>query len=192
MRERQEAVDERRLAVLRAARDLFLAEAYDEVSLQAVADAAGVSLKTVVRQFGTKEALVTEIAERLAPAEFERRAVRPGDVAAVAAVLAERYEALAKSTMRLLELERRIEALARVLRVARLGHRDWLAGVFEPWIPANGATRERRLACLFGATEIYVWISWREHLGMSRADAEATMRESLQSLVDAWKRKGAA
>lgn len=192
MRERQDAVDERRLAVLHAARDLFLAEAYDDVSLQAVADAADVSLKTVVRYFGTKEALVVEIAERLAPSELERRAVRPGDIAGAAAALAERYDALATATLRLLELERRIVAIAKALRVMRGVHRDWLARTFAAWLPAKGAARERRLACLFGATEIYVWISWREHLGLSRSEAEAAMRESLQALVDSWKRKGTA
>jgi hypothetical protein len=46
------------------------------------------------------------------------------------------------------------------------------------------------VAVLFGATEIYVWHSWRRHLGLSRDAAARAMRESLEALVDKWKREG--
>jgi AcrR family transcriptional regulator len=173
--------------VLDATVALFLERSYEELTLQAVADAAGVSLKTVLRQFGSKDELVLACAHRRSAQESEVRAAAPGDVAGAARALADRYEEMATVTLKLLDLEPRFPAIAEVLRIARRGHLDWLAGVFAAWLPARPSrVRKRRLAQLFGATEIFVWNSWRKHLGLGRAEAEQAMAGTLRALVDAW------
>jgi AcrR family transcriptional regulator len=75
---RRAAAEQRRLAVLAAARDLFLEGGYAATSVQAVADRAGVSLDTVYTSVGRKPQLLLavhdmELAEGPAPVPAGRR-----------------------------------------------------------------------------------------------------------------------
>src|SRR5262245_9117824 len=92
MRARAEAAEATRERLIAAATRRFLAAAYDEVSLEELAGKASVSLPTVLRHFGSKEALFSECARIFAVEELAHRQVEPGDLHAAARVLAERYE----------------------------------------------------------------------------------------------------
>jgi AcrR family transcriptional regulator len=61
---RRDQAEQTRSRVVTAARDLFVAKGFDGTSVAAVADAAGVSAETVYAQFGTKRALLGEVAQR--------------------------------------------------------------------------------------------------------------------------------
>lgn len=179
--------DERRDRMIAAAIRLLHDRPFEDVTLQAVADAADVSLKTVVRHFGTKDELVVACVRARSREESALRATPAGDVRAAVQVLAERYDVLGATTLRLLAAEERFPAVAAALAVARRQHLAWLAEVFAPWLPCRGAReRARRLAQLFGATEIVVWHSWRTHLGLDRGDAEAALASTLTALVASW------
>src|SRR5689334_10972677 len=101
-----------------AATGLFSERSYDEVSLEDVARRARVSLPTVLRKFGSKDALFVECARSVNASEMEARAVTPGDVRGVARVLARRYEQLLP-LWRHLGLEQRFPAVAEALAEAR-------------------------------------------------------------------------
>ena len=164
-----------------------MAKPYEDVTLQAVAKAAGVALKTLVRKFTSKESLVVACAQRRASQEEGLRHVEPGDVIGAVHVITERYEALGPTWVRLLALEDRIAAIGEVIAIARALHCRWLASVFTSGLPPRGAVRDQRLAELFGATEFYVWHSWRTHLGLSRAAATRAMIDLLEALMTHWK-----
>lgn len=75
---RRAAAERRRLAVLAAARDLFVEDGYAGTSVQAVADRAGVSLDTVYASVGRKPQLLLAVhdmalAEGPAPVPAEQR-----------------------------------------------------------------------------------------------------------------------
>jgi AcrR family transcriptional regulator len=180
----------RREKIVEAATALFLRHGYDEVSLQEVADLAAVALKTVVRQFGSKEALLVACAEVGTGPELARRTVPAGDLPAAVRALADRYEEIADATLRVLALEDRMATVKQVLGEARAMHLEWLTATFAPFLPVRGAVRERRLAALFGATEILVWWTWRRRLGLDRAAAEAAMLEMLMALCARWGARG--
>ena len=172
-----------------AATGLFSELSYDEVSLEAVAQCAGVSLPTVLRKFGSKDALFAECARAVSERELESRTVAPGDVRGAARALAARYEQLLPVWKRHLDLEARFPAVAQVIAQARRAHLAWLAAVFEPWLSKRQEKlRTRQLAALFGATEIYLWWTWRTHLGQDESEAEQTMFEILEALVRRWPR----
>lgn len=184
LRVRAARAEQRRDGVIDVATDLFMRRPYEEVTLQKVAAAAGVALKTVVRQFGSKDALFLECVRRRAPQEEASRRVDVGDVAGAARVLAARYEELADMTMRFLPLESRFESVSQLIEIGRASHLEWLARVFSPWLPERDRReRRKRLAQLFGATEIYVWWVWRNRLGMDRRACEDAMRGALESLI---------
>jgi AcrR family transcriptional regulator len=188
MRARAAQLQARRDAILDAAYDLFSVVPFDEVSLAEVARCARVGTKTILRRFGSKDALLAACIQWGSRRETSIRAVPAGDVPAVVSTLAARYEAGMDAMRRYIELEDRVPVVERGLRAARVAHRDWLAAAFDRWLPARGVTRTRRLAALFGTTEIYVWWSWRRRLGLSRADAEAAMLQTLEAVVDRWRK----
>jgi len=182
-------VEVRRARILDAAAALFREHHYDDVTLERIAARADVSLKTVTRQFGSKEELLLAGIQYLRGREERARATVPGDVAAVPRVLGARYEEMGDFTMRFIAVEERSPVAAAALDAGRNSHRAWLEQVFARWLPPRGAERARRLAALFGATEIYVWTTWRRHLGMSVAACEAAMLETLQALIKQWEGK---
>lgn len=180
------AAEERRERIIEAAYALMSHKAYDEVSLQAIADAAGVALKTLTRQFPSKEDLMRAVLQRSPGREQGRRAVPVGDVEAAVATLVGRYEEMADNARRNLDLELRLPVAAEGFARARAGHRQWLAEVFAPWLDVDDDARERRIAALYGATEIYVWWTWRRALGLSREQAARTLAETIHALLDRW------
>jgi AcrR family transcriptional regulator len=171
-----------------AATGLFLEQSYDEVSLAAVAESAGVSLPTVLRKFGTKDALFLECARAFGEREWQVRETPAGDVRGAARTLAQRYEQMMPFWKRYLDLEGRFPSVARVIANARQGHLAWLSTVFAPFLARQpGPIRTRQLATLFGATEIYLWWSWRTHLGLSASESEQVLVELLETLVERWR-----
>ena len=103
--------------------------------------------------------------------------------------LAARYEQLLPVWKRHLDLEARFPAVAQVmLRLDGLTSRGSRRCSSLPVEAARRKLRTRQLAALFGATEIYLWWTWRTHLGQDESEAEQTMFEILEALVRRWPR----
>jgi AcrR family transcriptional regulator len=167
---------------------LFMEGSIDAVTLEAVADRAGVSLKTVVRQFKSKDALLLECAKSGPAIEEKKRTVSAGDVEGVVRVLSGRYEAMLDFVPGMFALEDRIPEVALARRSAIESHLGWLADAFSPWLRVRGAVRLRRLHALFGATELQVWWMWRRRVGLGRGAARDALAETLTALVAHWER----
>lgn len=178
-----------RARILDSAYALLLAQPFDDITLDAVAEGARVSVQTVLRHVGSKEGLLTAGAEQWMAEEATRRNPVPGDIESIARVLAERYEELGAATLRMIALGDRLPLVAELIEGVRQRHRQWLEQMFEPWLGVRPQDeRARRIAQLFAATEIYVWISWRQSLSLSAVQAEQCLRELLKTLTDTWDR----
>lgn len=183
---RAETTHTRRRHILEALGELMVEGAFDDITLAGVAERAGVSLKTVTRQFGTKEHLIRAAMEHALQAEEAERIVRPGDIAAVVHVLAGRYEPMAELLYRMGEAELRWPWLSEWVQMARQSHKAWLEAAFAAWLPEAVEDREHRLGCLLVATEVRSWWTLRHRLGHSQASAAAVMRATLEALVVRW------
>ncbi len=161
---------------------------YDELTLALVAERAGVTVPTVLRHVGSKDGLLVEGARHWVPDEEERRDATPGDIPAIARVLAARYEVTGTIMLRYVAVAERVPTIAELIEQARQAHREWLEEVFADHLPtAPLALRRRRVAQLFAATEVYSWMSWRTSLGMSARQAELALAEALDALVTSWR-----
>jgi len=176
MTARKDAVDRASEAMLRATFELWLERPYDEVTLEAVAELAGVSRQTVLRHFGSKEGLVVAVVDWAGSEEDAARRIESGDVATGLRRLVDRYETTGDANVRLLELEGRIEAVDYGLAQGRAGHRSWIEHLFGPFLP-QGPTRRREQAvmALYAATDVTVWKLLRRDFGRTRKDTEATI-----------------
>jgi len=187
MTARAELAEATRRRILDAAVALFYESSYDDVTLEKVADRAGVALKTVLRRFDSKDGLLLACAES-AGNENLHRSVRPGDVDGAIVVLAKRYEETMDAMLRYVAVQDRVPAVGHVLNLARRHHLDWLAATFAPLLPEpRTPLHRRRVAQLFAATEIYVWHAFRRRLGFSRIAAQETLSATVHELINQWR-----
>lgn len=183
---RARALEDRRQAAADAAIALWLKGGLDAITLQAVANHAGLSLKSVVRYFGNKDGLLRACMEVAVGREEGEREVPVGDVGAVVEVLAQRYELIADRVVKNGDAELRYPAMRAWVDRARKSHREWLARAFAPWLPARGRVRSQRLGALFWATEVRCWWTVRHALGFDRKAATGVLRTLLDALVASW------
>jgi AcrR family transcriptional regulator len=169
MQARADAVEATREALMQAGLAAFGGRPYDEVTIAAVARAAGVSHQTLLNHFGSKEGLYVALVERVGGqiAGLRSSAV-PGDVDSVVAVLMDQYEQHGDGNARVAALNERIPAVAAMLERARGYHQQWLAEMFAERLPSAGPRRREALAALHAATDVFTWRLLRRDLGLSR------------------------
>jgi AcrR family transcriptional regulator len=171
--------------ILDAAVDIFWASRGKPLSLDEVARRADVSVQTVIRRFGGRDALLAAAAER----EFEtvrhqRDRARVGDVAGAVCVLLDHYEEVGDRTLMILAEQERGLALHEIAEQGRVFHRAWCARVFAPaLVGRTGVQRERRLAQLVAVCDVYTWKLLRRDSGLSRRQTELAMVELLEPML---------
>jgi AcrR family transcriptional regulator len=172
---RRAAAAATRERILSAAVDAFLTGWYDEVTLQDVAHAAGVSGQTVINHFGGKEPLFAAAVARISEEIGARRDSAPaGDMDALIAALVEDYEITGDATIRLLALEERVEQIAPLLAEGRGYHREWVRATFG---------RPDLLPELVVATDVYTWKLLRRDQGLSAHATRASIRRNVLALL---------
>ncbi|RSN46489.1 TetR/AcrR family transcriptional regulator [Actinomadura sp. WAC 06369] len=179
---RAAALEATRTRIMDAAMRLWTRHWYDDVTLQHIADEAGVSVQTVVNHFDGKDGLTEAVADLVASQTAVVRRAPAGDVDAIVAVLFDDYERHGDANARWTAQIDRVPAIARAAAHARVQHRAWLEEVFADRLPAGGPDREHALALHYAATDVYLWKLWRRDLGLSRRDAERAMRDLVVSI----------
>lgn len=178
MRARAEATAETHRRILTAIRELAIERFLDDITLEAVAERAGVTTRTVIRRFGGREGLV-EAAVDAANADVQvRRDETPvGDLDDAIEAIFDDYERYGDALIMMLAQEpRHPELLKPLADTGRELHWAWVERVFTP--------RDRlHAAQLVAATDVYVWKLLRRDLGLSRARAKAAITEMVERLV---------
>jgi AcrR family transcriptional regulator len=181
---RAEAAQATATRVMEVALALFTEKPYEDVSLEAVAERAGVTKRTVLRRFGSKEELFVQAMEHGGREEMRRRdAVPVGDVAAAVASVIESYERWGANRLRLLAQEDRIPIVAENVEIGRRYHYQWVERTFAPLLTGlRAAERRRWVATLIALTDAYTWKLLRRDLGLSRAETERILVELISKL----------
>ena len=144
-----------------------------EITLDDVAERAGVSVQTVLRHFGSRAGLLdatvafgTEVivAEREAPA---------GDVTAAVRIIVDHYELRGDFVIRMLAQEDDAR-IAGIVASGRAEHRDWVRRVFA---------RPDLDDLLVAATDVYVWKLLRRDGGLDRATTQARMLRLVRAVL---------
>jgi AcrR family transcriptional regulator len=184
MTARRDAVERSRQRIMQAAYDLWLHEPYDEVTLDAVAESAGVTRQTVHRQFGSKDDLFSAVVDWLQPREEEASLTpEPGDVTAAIRVQMDRYERHGDAYVRFLQIEGRFAPVDRLLALGRRSHRAELEHAFGPYLPARGRQRDEVVLALYAATDVMVWKLLRRDFGRSCQETEQTIRRLVDGVL---------
>ena len=184
MRARAEASEETRRRIIAGAIAVYYERPGPEITLEQIAERAGVSVQTILRAFGSR-ALLLEAAGRLARAEIaEERKAPPGDVTAAIRALFDHYERRGPSVLRLLAQETITGAPD--LSAGRHEHRRWIQEVFGPQLRQRPlGARESLVDQLVVATDVYMWKLLCVDRGLERGQAEARVRKMIKALLGA-------
>ena len=182
---RSEAAARTHQQIIEAALALYTEHDFEHVSLDDVATHAGVTVRTVLRRFGTKEALLDAVADAANDAVEDRRSeVPPGDAAGAVRCVVADYERYGDAIMRLLAQEHRAPAFRRIADRGRQLHYQWVERIFAPQLSRRrGPARRRLLAALIAITDVYTWKLLRRDLGLGRATTAAVQQEMVVGVI---------
>ena len=186
MEARAKSVAENDRRIMEAVADLWLKLPLLELTLEKVADLSGVSVRTILRKFGSKEGLLKACIENLG-GHFtqDRMKVTPGHIPEILDALLEEYEVMGEANIRALTVEHEFPFTQVVLKKARKIHRDWCRMVFAPFLPDEASEHfEIRLAAFIAATEFYLWKLLRKDLGKSLNETRQIFLHTLTSLAN--------
>ena len=173
---RAEATERSRLAILRAAQELFRDEGRFELPLDEVASRAGCSERTLIRHFGSKEGLLVAAIADAEQAAMATRQAPPGDAPTAVRRLVDHYEQSGDQVLGWLSLADRYPLVRQVTESGKRMHEDWVAAVFESDLAAlDRGGRRRHRALLATVTDVYVWELLRRRQGLGRGATEAAM-----------------
>ena len=169
--------------LLAAAWRHFGSRPYEEVRLREIAADAHVTEQTLLARFQSKDALLAAAYKWWGMAEAQRRDTAPvGRFSEAVANVFDHYEAHGTAILRMLSQEDRIAAVRVLTEEGRAYHRAWTDRVFQPLLADLGRTsRDRRHAALEIATDVLVWKLLRLDMRLSRAQAEKTVLEMIES-----------
>lgn len=185
MQARARSTEATREAILDAVEEAFEELFYDEITLDTIADRAGVSVQTIIRHFGSKDGLyaasMLHVGNKMSA---DRGLVPVGNVKEIVDDLVDHYEKYGNRVLRLLAQEDRVPALHQVAEIGRVFHAQWCAEAFSPGLEGlRGAKRERRLTQFVTCTDIYVWKLLRLDRELSLKETKLAMRELIEPLM---------
>lgn len=152
---------------------LFFERPYEDVTLQDIAAAAGVSHQTVLNHFESKEGVALAVFGIVKnETEPPRYRARPGDAKSTVKALVGEYERAGDAMIGWLSVAQRLERVAEALEIGRQSHRQWIECMFADALPETRAARERAIHTLYAATDVYVWNLLRRDLHLGRAETE--------------------
>jgi AcrR family transcriptional regulator len=184
MSARQQAKTATRDAIIKAAIDTFMAERSFAITLPTVAERADVTVKTVLRHFGSRDALVDAATSQVYDEVMAERTPPPDDLEAALRVLIAHYERMGDVVLAMLADDTDPRAV-RMNKAGRRAHREWVEEVFADRLPELTTTRSRLVDVLVVATDVYAWKLLRLDRRLSVEDVHDRMTLMTETLLTA-------
>jgi AcrR family transcriptional regulator len=170
---RTEAAQATRARIIRATVDLAYERGDIEMTLDQVAERAGTTVRTIMRQFGSRDAVIEAGIELGANEVAAERRDAGGDRERSIRLLIEHYETRGAFVLKILASE--LPGALRVVATGRLVHRAWVEEVF-------GRATEEIVDMLVVATDVYAWKLLRLDRGLSARATGDRMLEMTRRL----------
>jgi len=186
---RAQAQERTRESLVDAAEAVFFAGRWGQTTLDGLAASAGVSKQTLLRHFGSKEALLEQALLRSRERVHNQRWAAPADdIAGAVENLLDHYAEWGERLLRLLAADRLSTELPWLALIAQEGrelHYDWVEHVFGRWLEALSArVRVRRRATLIALCDPYTWWLLSHRLELPRRQVHAALTESIERLLE--------
>jgi AcrR family transcriptional regulator len=175
---RARSVEQTRRRILDASVTLTERRRIATISLDDVAGAAGVSVQTVLRQFGSRAGLLDAVSTHVQEAVTEERRAPAGDLDAAVHVVLDHYERRGDAVLLLLAQEAEDPLVAAATSNGKRIHREWVEQVFAPFRPTSAV-----VDLLVVATDVYTWKLLRLDRGLTRTQCEDRMKTLVRAVL---------
>jgi AcrR family transcriptional regulator len=183
MRSRAESVERTRQDIVAAAFALAEERVSFMISLDDVAEQAGVTTRTILRHFGSREGLFDAVLVYARKLVSEEREAPVGDLEAAARTIVAHYEKRGRHVLRMLEEASLDPPTADQIKIGQRMHREWVREVFAPQLAATSEPDEL-LDLLVVATDVYTWKLLRLDRGLSRTRTEKRIETMIRRLAE--------
>lgn len=172
------SVQETRARILDAIFRLGTQRLFPDISLEDVAREAGVSVQTVLRQFGSRAGLIEANIEYAIGQIAEERSTPVGNVDAAVKVICDHYESRGDIAILMLAQENSDSQVGELTQRGRDMHRNWVSQVFAPLV-----TDDAMVDLLVVATDAYTWKLLRRDRRLSRSQTEQRMNTLVWAIL---------
>ena len=182
MRARAEAAAATRQRIIASARELLVEHSFEQMTIEAIAEGADTTVRTVLRIFGSKEELFAQALHSLG--QFGQAPITPGNLDALISGTYDFYEKIGDTVIRWLADEPRIPAMHEHLNIGRQHLRAWVAAAFAPTLQRlDGDRRKEVHDALIVAFDVYTWKLLRRDFGLSRRAAQARTKRIVVGII---------
>lgn len=179
MSARAAAVDATRQRIVDALFDLACERTFPNISLDDVAELAGVSVQTILRQYGSRADLIDAYMNEAVDRIRKERETPTGDVDSSMKALMNHYEKRGDIALLMLAQEHSDPQVERLTDLGRQMHREWVRSVFAPFNPDAQTTN-----LLVVATDVYTWKLLRRDRGLSRRATHQHITQLVQAVLN--------
>ena len=182
---RNKKAEENKIGIIKAVGRLWMQYPINEITLEMIAQDAGVTTRTILRKFGSKENLVAEsLSYDPAGISAERDNVKVGDIDDLLRTLLSNYENMGEAAIRTIFLEPGFEIARKIGEQGRKQHRAWCIKVFAPYLPDRKSKEfEIQLNSFIAVTEIYLWKLLRKDQKLSKAKTFTIFKNMVEGVV---------
>lgn len=185
MKNRSAAAAQTGTKILDITADLWLRYPLADLTLEKVAEESGVTIRTILRKFCSRDGLLEACIEHYASAHMSQRQLDvDGDIRKALTILLDEYEVMGDAVFRTIQIQDDLAIAKKVLEEGRRTHRAWCARVFQPFLPeAASSDYETCLLAFISATEVYLWKLLRRDLGLSYSQTLSVFVTTAEALV---------
>jgi AcrR family transcriptional regulator len=171
--------------IMRAAVSLWKEKNLRDITLEMIAENAGVTVRTLLRKYGSKDGVIqASIESEAAGAAVTRIPQVSSELGELISSLLSEYETMGDAVIRTIYLSDEIPVASSILARGRAIHREWCEKSFGQYLCApDPAERELRLSSIIAATEIYLWKLLRRDMGKSREETHRIFRNMVEGLI---------
>ena len=175
-----------KIKIIKAFGNLWSRHSIKDITLEMVAKEAGVTTKTILRKFESKDGMINESLFYLATEiKGERTLATVGNIDEILKALLSNYEKMGEAAIRTINLESELEIARQIGAKGRALHRDWCIQMFSPYLPnEQSADYEIQLTSFIAATEIYLWKLMRKDLKLSKGQTFSIFKNLVEGLIN--------
>jgi len=175
-----------KIEIIKAFGNLWSRHSIKDITLDMVAKEAGVTTKTILRKFESKDGMINESLFYLATEiKGERTLATVGNIDEILKALLSNYEKMGEAAIRTINLESELEIARQIGAKGRALHRDWCIQMFSPYLPnEQSADYEIQLTSFIAATEIYLWKLMRKDLKLSKGQTFSIFKNLVKGLIN--------
>lgn len=171
--------------IIKVIGELWMKYSIHEITLEMIAEKAGVTVRTILRKYGSKEKLF-EAAVKNDPAGIIaiKDEAQAGNIPQAVSVLMKEYEYVGLAVIRTLAVENELPLAKKILKKGRETHKKWCARIFSAYLPkATDKQYPLLLGAFYAATDVYKWKLLRKDLGYSKEETEEIIIKTIQGLI---------